>query len=35
MALSADLKLDHSTVADSISHTPEANAELFSQIVLM
>jgi transposase len=35
MALSADLQPDHSTVADFISRTPEAIAELFGQIVLM
>ncbi|MBT8126276.1 MAG: transposase [Gammaproteobacteria bacterium] len=35
MALSADLQPDHSTVADFISRSPEAIADLFSQIVLM
>lgn len=35
MALSADLQPDHSTIADFISRSPEAIAELFSQIVLM
>lgn len=35
MALSADLRPDHSTVADFISRSPEAIAGLFSQIVLM
>lgn len=35
MALSADLHPDHSTVADFISRSPEAIADLFSQIVLM
>jgi transposase len=35
MALSADLRPDHSTVADFISRSPAAIADLFSQIVLM
>ena len=35
MALSADLHPDHSTVADFISRSPEAIADLFSQLVLM
>ena len=35
MALSADLQPDHSTVADFISRSPEAIADLFSQIVLI
>ncbi len=35
MALSADLRPDHSTIADFISRSPEAIADLFSQIVLM
>ena len=34
MALSADLQPDHSTLADFISRSPEAIADLFSQIVL-
>lgn len=35
MALSADLRPDHSTVADFVSRSPDAVADLFSQIVLM
>ena len=35
MALSADLRPDHSTVADFVSRSPEAIADLFSQVVLM
>ncbi|EGW52878.1 IS1182 family transposase [Candidatus Endoriftia persephonae] len=35
MALSADLQPDHSTLADFVSRSPEAVADLFSQIVLM
>lgn len=35
MALSADLKPDHSTVADFISRAPAALADLFGQVVLI
>ena len=35
MALSADLRPDHSTVAEFISRSPESIAQLFSQVVLM
>ena len=35
MALSADLQPDHSTVADFVSRSPQAIADLFGQIVLM
>ena len=35
MALSADLRPDHSTLADFVSRSPEPIAELFSQVVLM
>lgn len=35
MVLSADLRPDHSTIADFISRSPEAVADLFGQIVLM
>ncbi len=35
MALSADLRPDHSTISDFISRSPEAISDLFSQIVLI
>ncbi|MGD8644816.1 MAG: IS1182 family transposase [Chromatiales bacterium] len=35
MALSADLQPDHSTIADFVSRSPDAIADLFSQIVLV
>jgi transposase len=35
MALSADLQPDHSTLADFVSRSPEAIADMFSQVVLI
>uniref|UniRef100_UPI003D142707 transposase n=1 Tax=Vibrio sp. TaxID=678 RepID=UPI003D142707 len=35
MAMSADLHPDHSTLADFVSRSPEAIADLFSQVVLI
>ena len=35
MALSADLRPDHSTISDFISRSPEAISDLFGQIVLI
>lgn len=35
MALSADMRPDHSTLADFVSRSPEAITDLFGQIVLM
>lgn len=35
MALSADTRPDHSTIADFVSRSPEALGDLFSQVVLM